>query len=167
MSSRSGCSFALREADQLCAEERIVASPTPNPNHASRCLCEPVPPPRYDDDADRLSLDVELEERIPADVAGGLHGAMDVILGSGIERPRGDRAVVAHADENHPTIGVGERDRGALELLLGSAAFELDVLALSWELGTELLRAERKRYGCPGCGMEQWICQTSRCAGHG
>lgn len=150
------------EAHEFGTEQGIVASAAAHTNDPCRCLREALSTSRDRQHGHGLAVDVELTQSVAADIAGSLHGAVDVVLGAGIERPCGDRAVVLHADQDHAAVGVGERDSRALHLLHRRAALELHMLALARERRPKLGEAHRQGRRGARLGMKQWICQCSR-----
>lgn len=139
----AGVGPLVGELDELRTEQRVITRPAPHPDDARRGLSETFAPPRDRHHDDRLPIDIDLMQRVTANVPRCLHGAMDVVLGAGVQRASCDRPVVAHADQQHATVSVGERHRAVLRLLLRDAALELNVFALARKRCTKLRQAQR------------------------
>jgi hypothetical protein len=69
---------------------------------------------------------------------------MNVVLGPGIRSTPRHRAVILDADQDHPTVGVGERHRRALQLFGRHAALELHQRTFARERRSELSNAHRQ-----------------------
>jgi hypothetical protein len=138
-----------------------------HPNDAARCLGEAFATSGDRDDGDGLAVDVKLAQGVASDIARRLHRSVDVVLRAPIQRARRDRAIVTYPNQDHAAVSVGERDRAVLQLLERGATLELHELTLPGERRVELVHAQHQRVRLPRLRVEQWICQSSRCAWHG
>lgn len=97
---------------------------------------------RNDDDgspADRKFMD-----RVAAGIADIVKRLMDCICGARVQLSAGDRAIVLDADEDHASIGVGERNHRILQRVATDPSLELNVLPLFWKLSPEIRGIESK-----------------------
>jgi hypothetical protein len=156
----------VREAHQLCPEQRIVPCPAADFDDAAGGLSESLAAASYRNDADGPTVDIHLRDRIATDVPRGLHCTMDVVLGAGVERSSSDLPIVSDSDQHDTSIGIRECDRGVLNRVPSDARLELDMLPFAGERPLELGKAHRELRRDAALGVEGRICQSSRGAVH-